>query len=142
MSDLPGLTRLTAQIVMTFVEHNNVHNAQLPILLRSVYGALAGAETAPKSSLTATAEPAVALKKSVTPDHIVCLFCGGSFLMIKRHIASHHQMTPGQYRIHWSLPPCYPMTAPNYATMRSNVAKQYGLGRKPEDRIKHAKKKR
>jgi predicted transcriptional regulator len=76
--------------------------------------------------------PAVSIKKSITSDNIICLQCGKGFKSLKRHIKTHHDMTPEQYREHWDLPRDYPMVAANYAEARSNLAKQMGLGRKPK----------
>src|ERR1700722_9873820 len=75
-------------------------------------------------------EPAVAVKKSVFADHILCLDCGQSFKMLKRHLSTDHQMTPDQYRLKWNLPPSYPMVAADYAATRSQLAMASGLGRK------------
>jgi predicted transcriptional regulator len=100
----------------------------LPGLIRIVHQALATVEQAPAEP--ATAEPAVSVKKSVFADHILCLDCGQSFKMLKRHISTDHQMTPEQYRAKWDLPSTYPMVAAEYAATRSKLAKDNGLGRR------------
>jgi predicted transcriptional regulator len=121
---------LTAQIVSAHISFNEVAADHLPALIRDVYQALvkAGTETTepPKG------EPAVAVKNSMFPDRILCLDCGGSFKMLKRHIATDHQMTPDEYRNKWSLPPSYPMVTADYAARRSKLAKDSGLGRKAQ----------
>jgi predicted transcriptional regulator len=112
------------------VAANEVSPDQLPALIRAVHQTLATVGQAviepPK------AEPAVSVKKSVFPDHLVCLDCGGSFKVLKGHIGSNHQMTPDEYRTKWDLPASYPMVAPEYAASRSKMAKDAGLGRKVE----------
>jgi predicted transcriptional regulator len=107
---------------------NEVSADQLPGLIRSVHQALATVEQV--SAEPATAEPAVSVKKSVFADRILCLDCGQSFKMLKRHISTDHQMTPDEYRAKWKLPPSYPMVAAEYAATRSKLAKDGGLGRK------------
>jgi predicted transcriptional regulator len=121
---------LTAQIVSAHVAANDVPVLQLPGLIREVHRALVSAGQAAVEPIKA--EPAVSAKKSVFPDHILCLDCGGSFKMLKRHISTDHQMTPEEYRLKWGLPPSYPMVAAEYAVTRSNLAKASGLGRKAE----------
>jgi predicted transcriptional regulator len=118
---------LTAQIVSAHVVANEVSADQLPGLIRNVHQALATVEQA--SSEPATVEPAVSVKKSVFADRILCLDCGQSFKMLKRHISTDHQMTPEEYRAKWNLPPSYPMVAAEYAATRSKLAKDSGLGK-------------
>jgi predicted transcriptional regulator len=121
---------LTAQIVAAHVAANVVPAVQLSALIRSVHQALATVGKAQVEPIKT--EPAVAVKKSVFADHIVCLDCGGSFKMLKRHISTDHQMTPDEYRAKWGLPPSYPLVAPEYAATRSKLAKDSGLGRNME----------
>lgn len=121
---------LTAQIVSAHVANNNVPVQQLPAFIRDVHQALA--TVGQVAAEPAKMEPSVAIKKSVFADHILCLDCGGSFKMLKRHIGTDHDMTPEQYRAKWQLPSSYPMVAPDYAATRSKLAKASGLGRKPE----------
>ena len=121
---------LTTRIVSAHIAANNISAGELPGLIRSVHQALATAgQTSPEPQ---RAEPAVAVKKSVFADHILCLDCGGSFKMLKRHISADHRMTPDEYRTKWNLPASYPMVAPEYAASRSKMAKASGLGRKKE----------
>ena len=120
---------LTAQIVSAHVANNLVAPQQLPNILREVHQALATAvQTAVASQKPERPEPAVAVKKSVFADHILCLDCGGSFKLLKRHLAADHQMTPEEYRARWELPPSYPVVAPDYAARRSQLARDRGLG--------------
>jgi predicted transcriptional regulator len=119
---------LTAQIVSAHVANNDVAVAHLPAFIRQVHQALA---TVGQTVVEPTkSEPAVAVKKSVFADHILCLDCGKSFKMLKRHLSTDHQMTPDQYRTKWGLPRSYPVVATDYATTRSKLAKASGLGRK------------
>jgi predicted transcriptional regulator len=120
--------RLTAQIVSAHVATNDVAVDQLPGLIRNVHQALATAGQV--SAEPVRAQPAVAANKSVFADHILCLDCGQSFKMLKRHLSTDHQMTPDEYRAKWDLPPSYPMVAAEYAATRSKLAKDNGLGRK------------
>lgn len=118
---------LTAQIVAAHVGNNRVEPDQLPTLIREVYRALvsAGEPVAPPQ----TREPAVPVKRSVFDDHIVCLECGKSFRVLKRHLERDHQLSVDQYRERYSLPRDYPLVAPEYAETRSRLAKEIGLGR-------------
>jgi predicted transcriptional regulator len=121
---------LTAQIVSAHVAANDISVGQLPGLISDVYQALATIGQASDEPIKA--EPAVAVTKSVLADHILCLDCGASLKMLKRHLAGDHQMTPREYRAKWDLPLSYPMVAPEYAATRSKLAKASGLGRRVE----------
>jgi predicted transcriptional regulator len=124
----PNYIELCADIVSAYVSNNSVPAADLPSLLNSVYAALMktaqGQQEEPKAELT----PAVSVRKSVTPDYIICLEDGKKFKSLKRHLRSTYDMTPEQYRTKWNLPADYPMVAPNYAKARSELAKTMGLG--------------
>ncbi|WP_437365265.1 MucR family transcriptional regulator [Inquilinus limosus] len=120
--------RLTVQIVSAHVAHNNVAQGDLPALIAQVYGALSGLGKAAEPAAPARPEPAVPIRKSVTPDYIVCLEDGKKLKMLKRHLSSAYNMTPDQYRERWGLPADYPMVAPGYAEQRSKLAKAIGLG--------------
>jgi predicted transcriptional regulator len=124
------IVSLTATIVSAHIANNHVPADQLPSLIRDVHQALATVGQTPVEPVKS--QPAVDVKKSVFPDHIVCLECGASFKMLKRHLATDHGMTPEEYRDKWNLPPSYPMVAPEYAATRSQLAKDSGLGRKVE----------
>jgi predicted transcriptional regulator len=123
------LLSLTAKIVSAHVANNSVDASSLASLIQLVHKTLAtiGEEEVPVEKLV----PAVAIKKSVFPDHIVCLEDGKKLKMLKRHLATSYNMTPEQYRERWNLPSDYPMVAPDYAAKRSQLAKSIGLGRKP-----------
>jgi predicted transcriptional regulator len=121
---------LTAHIVSAYIANNDVLARQLPNLIGDVYQALATIGQASDEPIKV--EPAVAVKKSVLGDHIVCLDCGASLKMLKRHLAGDHQMTPREYRAKWNLPASYAMVAAEYAARRSQLAKDSGLGRKVE----------
>jgi predicted transcriptional regulator len=118
---------LVAQIVAAHVSNTAVAPDQLPKLISNVHHALATAgQTGAQPAMPA---PAVSVKRSISPDKLLCLDCGRSFSTLKRHLASDHQLTPGQYRDKWGLPATYPMVAPNYTKTRSRLAKKIGLGR-------------
>lgn len=133
------LITLTSDIVAAHVSNNSVSVDDLPILISNVYGALSSlGEEAPAAETPP--EPAVSIRSSVKPDHIVCLEDGKKLKMLKRHLATHYNLTPEQYRARWNLPADYPMVAPNYAEKRRELAKQIGLGRKPgAKRVRKAK---
>lgn len=120
---------LTVDIVAAFVAHNAISASDLPGLIGSVFATLGGLGQPVAVSVTELA-PAVPIKKSVTPDFIVCLDDGKKFKSMKRHLAG-LGMTPDEYRTKWGLPPDYPMVAPNYTARRSALAISNGLGRKP-----------
>jgi len=122
---------LTAQIVAAFLSNNAVAIADLPNVIQSVHRALVGTTAPASAPAVEKPVPAIPIKKSVTPDYIVCLEDGKKLKMLKRHIFSTYGLTPDAYRTKWDLPPDYPMTAPNYAAQRSVLAKSAGLGRKP-----------
>ena len=123
----PNYIELSADIVSAYVSNNSVPAADLPSLLHSVYAALTqtqGQKEEPKAEVV----PAVSVRKSVTPDAIICLEDGKSFKSLKRHLRTTYDMTPEQYRAKWNLPADYPMVAPNYAKARSELARTMGLG--------------
>ncbi|WP_429232433.1 MucR family transcriptional regulator [Inquilinus ginsengisoli] len=120
--------RLTVQIVSAHIGHNKVAQGDLPALIEQVYGALSGLGKAAEATAPARPEPAVSIRKSVTPDYLVCLEDGKKLKMLKRHLSSAYNMTPDQYRERWGLPADYPMVSPNYAQQRSTMAKKIGLG--------------
>lgn len=122
---------LTADIVSAYVSNNPVPAAELPALIASVNAALFGLRKVVEPTAEAQ-KPAVNPKKSVYDDHIVCLEDGKKYKSLKRHLASHHGMTPDEYRAKWGLPQDYPLVAPSYSAARSTLAKTMGLGRKPK----------
>lgn len=125
------ITQLTAEIVAAYVGKNTVPQAEIPKLIADVHKALASASL-PVGSQTDAPElrPAISIKKSVTPEYIVCLEDGKKFKSLKRHLRSQYDMSPEQYRERWGLPADYPMVAPNYAQARSSLAKRMGLGQR------------
>ncbi len=128
----PDVLGLTAQIVSAHVANNSVAPDALANLIQEVYRTLANVgkeQVVPDKQL-----PAVPVKKSVFPDHIICLEDGKKLKMLKRHLKTSYNMSPEQYREKWGLPPDYPMVAPNYAKHRSTLAKKIGLGTKPRAR--------
>jgi len=119
---------LTAQIVSAYVGNNSVAAHDLSVLINQVHGALTRVSSGQSDAPSEPLKPAVSVKKSITPDYIVCLEDGKKFKSLKRHLRTQYDMTPEQYREKWSLAPDYPMVAPNYAAARSQLAKQMGLG--------------
>jgi predicted transcriptional regulator len=124
----PNYIELCADIVSAYVSNNSVPAADLPSLLSSVYAALTKTAQGQKEEPKAELVPAVPVRKSVTPDAIICLEDGKSFKSLKRHLRTTYDMSPEQYRAKWNLPADYPMVAPNYAKARSELAKSMGLG--------------
>jgi predicted transcriptional regulator len=124
------LITLTSDIVAAHVSNNNVAVEDVSGLISNVYGALAtlGQAVVPVEVMP---EPAVSIRSSIKPDFIVCLEDGKKLKMLKRHLMTHYNLTPDQYRARWNLPADYPMVAPNYAEKRRELAKKIGLGRKP-----------
>ena len=124
------LTSLTADIVSAYVANNALAGEKIPELISSVYGALSKASRQAVEPEPVELKPAVAIKKSVTPEYIICLEDGQKFKSLKRHLKTHYDMSPEEYREKWGLPRDYPMVAPSYAAARSNLAKNMGLGRR------------
>ena len=130
--DAPDLVGLTAEIVSAYVSKNSVGREDLAVIISDVHDALSRASNRGGSSEREELKPAIALKKSVTPDYIVCLEDGKKFKSLKRHLRTHYNLSPEEYREKWGLPHDYPMVAPNYAAARSQLAKQMGLGTRKE----------
>jgi predicted transcriptional regulator len=127
-NDFDMLITLTADIVAAHVSNNSVAVNDLPQLISNVHGALAGLHGHTKPEVAP--EPAVPIRSSIKPDFIVCLEDGKKLKMLKRHLMTHYQMTPDDYRKKWGLAADYPMVAPNYAEQRRMLAKSIGLGTK------------
>ena len=130
------LLPLVTDVVAAQISNNKTPSSEVAPLIRAVYQALDDLRT--KGTAAERPEPAVPVKKSVTPDYIVCLEDGKKLKMLKRHLRTAYDMSPEQYRQRWGLPAEYPMVAPKYADTRSKLAKQIGLGTQP--RRKRAKK--
>jgi predicted transcriptional regulator len=126
------LIALTVDIIAAYVSNNPTSRDDLPALIVEVHEALSKASNRLAAPEREELRPAVALKKSVTPDYIICLEDGKKFKSLKRHLRTHYNLSPEEYREKWSLPHDYPMVAPNYAAARSSLAKQMGLGTRKE----------
>ena len=124
------LVQLTADIVSAYVSNNKVSSEELGKLIEQVHGALKRAPAGDAAPEPEPPEPAVSVRRSVTPDYIVCLEDGKKFKSLKRHLQGEHGLSPDEYRSRWGLARDYPMVAPNYARARSDLAKSMGLGRK------------
>jgi predicted transcriptional regulator len=127
---------LTADIVSAYVSNNTVASGDIPALINQVHAALLRVSTGQSEAQPEPLKPAVSIKKSITPEYLVCLEDGKKFKSLKRHLRTQYNMTPEQYRDKWSLAPDYPMVAPNYAAARSQLAKQMGLGQQRRRRSK------
>lgn len=123
------LLRMTADVVAAYVSNNTLPTTQLAEVINAVYHSLKGLEGPTPEPAPEPAKPAVAIRKSITPDYLICLEDGKKLKMLKRHLRSTYNMTPDEYRARWGLAPDYPMVAPNYAEQRSAFAKKIGLGR-------------
>jgi predicted transcriptional regulator len=123
------LLRMTADVVAAYVSNNTLPTAQLAEVINAVYHSLKGLEEPVVISAPEPAKPAVPIRKSITPDYLICLEDGKKLKMLKRHLRSTYNLTPDEYRARWGLAPDYPMVAPNYAEQRSAFAKKIGLGR-------------
>jgi predicted transcriptional regulator len=131
MTDAAGknFLDLTADIVSAYLSHNATPASEIPALISQIHAALLRVSTGrPEVAPLEPAKPAVSVKKSMTPDYLVCLEDGKRFKSLKRHLRTQYNMTPEQYRDKWGLPADYPMVAPNYAVARSQLAKKMGLG--------------
>ena len=128
MDETPELIEMTAEIVAAYASTNFVAASEVTGLIHSVHRALSGLSAGAGVVEAAPKEPAVPIKKSITPDHLICLEDGRKFKSLKRHLRTKYDLTPEDYRSKWGLPKDYPMVAPNYARARSDLAKQMGLG--------------
>jgi predicted transcriptional regulator len=123
------LLRMAAEIVTAYVGGNNLPSGQIPDVIRTVHAALSGLTSDSSKPVQTQQKAAVPVKRSVTPEYIICLEDGKKLKMLKRYLRSHYNMTPEEYRAKWSLPADYPMVAPKYSEKRSEFAKKIGLGR-------------
>ncbi len=128
MDDQAEIIEMTTDIVSAYVGSNSIAAADLPALITSVYRALGAVNGPPPPVEVAPKEPAVSIKKSITPEYLICLEDGRKFKSLKRHLRTKYNMSPEDYRAKWGLAKDYPMVAPNYARARSDLAKQMGLG--------------
>jgi predicted transcriptional regulator len=123
------LLRMTADVVAAYVSNNSLPTQQLGEVIVAVYASLRSLDGQPVETKAEPLKPAVPIRKSITPDYLICLEDGKKLKMLKRHLRSTYAMTPDDYRAKWGLPADYPMVAPNYAEQRSAFAKKIGLGR-------------
>jgi MucR family transcriptional regulator, transcriptional regulator of exopolysaccharide biosynthesis len=123
------LLKFASDIVAAYVSNNPISVSEIPAMIKSVYATLGGLATGGSGDVPTTLKPAVPVKKSVTPEYIICLEDGKKLKMLKRYLRSRYNLTPEGYRAKWGLPAEYPMVAPNYAAQRSEFAKKIGLGR-------------
>jgi predicted transcriptional regulator len=128
MDEKSEIIEMTADIVSAYVGNNSVTAADLPTLIQSVHRALSGVVGGGEVAEAAPKEPAVPVKRSITPEFLICLEDGRKFKSLKRHLRTKYNMSPEEYRAKWGLAKDYPMVAPNYAKARSDLAKQMGLG--------------
>jgi predicted transcriptional regulator len=124
-----SVAELTAEIVSAYVAHNQIASSEVAKLITVVAGELNKIGTEVEPPTEEKAEPAVPVRRSIRPDHLVCLICGKKHKLLKRHLALEHELTPDQYRETFGLKPDYPMAAPNYAQQRRELALSIGLGR-------------
>ena len=124
------LLRMAVDVVAAYLSNNQVSTVQIPEIINSVYNSLTSLEVESVEITTEVPKPATSIRKSVTPEYLVCLEDGKKLKMLKRHLRTNYNMTPEDYRTKWNLPPDYPMVAPNYARQRSEFAKKIGLGKK------------
>src|SRR5246127_5255834 len=134
------LLRMTTDVVAAYVRNNTLPTAQLADVINAVYSSLKSLEGQVAQAQPEPLKPAVPIRKSITPEFLICLEDGKKLKMLKRHLRSTYNMTPDAYRIRWGLAPDYPMVAPNYAGQRSAFAKKIGLGRGTGHQTGRAKK--
>lgn len=130
LEDDTSLLDLTADIVSAYVANNQVATASLADLIRSVHGSLTGLNDPKPVAADKPPTPAVSIRRSVTPDYVICLEDGLKFKSLTRHLRTAYNMTPEQYREKWALAADYPMVAPNYSAQRSRLAREFGLGQR------------
>src|SRR4051812_25081250 len=124
-----NLLRMTADVVAAYVRNNTLPTSALAEVINAVYGSLRSLDGGGGDAKAEPLKPAVPIRKSITPDYLICLEDGKKLKMLKRHLRSTYNLTPDEYRVKWALPADYPMVAPSYAEQRSAFAKKIGLGR-------------
>jgi len=127
--DTKSVLHMASEIVSAYVSHNALPAAHIPELIQTVYKALSDMERPGADSMKEELKPAVPVRRSITPEYVICLEDGKKLKMLKRHLRTTYGMSPDEYRKKWGLPAEYPMVAPNYAAQRSEFAKKIGLGR-------------
>ena len=128
------LIELSAEITSAYVSHNALSPTDLAKLIVDVHSTLKSLQSSEAPEPVEELKPAVPVRKSVAPDYIICLEDGKKFKSLKRHLRTHYNLSPEEYREKWGLPADYPMVAPNYSATRSRLAKDNGLGRKADDK--------
>jgi predicted transcriptional regulator len=129
MTKSEDILKLTSEIVAAYVSNNPIPVSEVPGMIKSVHATLGGLSMGMPLDAASAQKPAIPVKKSVTPEYIICLEDGKKLKMLKRYLRSRYNMTPDEYRAKWGLTADYPMVAPNYAAQRSEFAKKIGLGR-------------
>jgi len=133
------LLRMTTEVVAAYVSNNTLATGQLGDVIHAVYNSLRALDGQVVEAVQEVLKPAVSVRKSITPEYLVCLEDGKKLKMLKRHLRSTYNLSPDEYRAKWSLPPDYPMVAPKYAQQRSDFAKKIGLGRGTGRRVRAKK---
>jgi predicted transcriptional regulator len=141
-SEPTSLAKITAKIVAAYVSSNQITTSDLTGLITAVAGQLGKASAEPEQATEEKPEPAISVRRSIRPDHLVCLVCGQQRKTLRRHLAVRHELTPAEYREHFGLKPDYPMMAPNYTQQRREVALATGLGRPKESKQQRRKGRR
>ncbi len=139
-ADKGEVLRMAVDIVSAYVGNNSVAADQVPEVINTVYNSLSSLESGAGEANAEPPKPAVSIRRSVTPEYIICLEDGKKLKMLKRHLRAAYGMTPDEYRSKWGLPADYPMVAPNYAAQRSEFAKKIGLGRKKGQKVKRTRR--
>lgn len=134
-----SLIEMTTKVVAAYLSNNSVASNQISEVIGTIHVALKGLSETGGEPAAEPLRPAVPIKKSITPDYIVCLEDGKQLKMLKRHLRTTYGLTPEEYRVKWGLPADYPMVAPNYAQQRSDFAKKIGLGRQSTPRTRRRK---
>jgi predicted transcriptional regulator len=133
------IAELTTEIVAAYVSYHRLRVPDVPNVISAVGFELAALGTTAVPSQQKKPEPAVSVRRSIRPDHLVCLICGKKQKLLKRHLAGEHELTPDEYRQKFGLKPDYPMVAPNYAKQRRELALSIGLGR-PQKPVRRRRK--
>ena len=133
--------RMAVDIVAAYLSRNQLPTTRIPEVITTIVGSLDGLDRAGAAPPAEPQKPKVPIRRSVTPDFVICLEDGKKLKMLKRHLRTAYNMTPEEYRAKWRLPPDYPMVAPNYSKQRSEFARKIGLGRKPNQRRRRAPRK-
>ncbi len=134
------ILRMAVDIVSAYVSNNSVSTTQVPEVINTVFNSLSSLHGRGANGTGEPPKPMISIRRSVTPDYIVCLEDGKKLKMLKRHLRAAYGMSPDEYRAKWNLPADYPMVAPNYAQQRSAFAKKIGLGRKKGQKVPRRKR--